>query len=414
MTQITADDELRPGTGVAVRVGRWRYFEPADLDGIVAFELHRDTAVVCGDPACAPGDLPELLTRFTEYCQSRKWRFAFVGASARVGAIAAQLGFRAVNAGEDPAFDLARCPSTGNGAARIHLAANGARVSGVIVDEYTNPSPAVDAELDAIAGAWLASRKSPPMGFLMGLRPSSTPEAKRIFVARFEGRIVGAVTCSPVSERATLCAEELIRRPEAPIGTGELLIEEGRAAAMADGLSFSSVGASALHQAQPQPHGSVRAAKLFARALFMRANVVARLANVRRRDKAFSAPLLEDSFFIYGGGLLAATIALAVAFSPGGFRPLALPQRMQWLRFVPAAALWTAAVAGVFLTGFAAWEFPVLTLPVREVVEGLKLVRFPADTVMGRTSATLLEHRIISAVVIVVVGAAFWQRRARA
>ena len=39
----------------------WRYFEPSDLDGFVAFELHRGTAVACGDPVCAEADLPEMM-----------------------------------------------------------------------------------------------------------------------------------------------------------------------------------------------------------------------------------------------------------------------------------------------------------------------------------------------------------------
>ena len=66
------------------------------------------------------------------------------------------------------------------------------------------------------------------------------------------------------------------------------------------------------------------------------------------------------------------------------------------------------------VTGFSAWEFPVLTLPVRESFELLSLVRLPAEFMVDRTQGTLFAHRVVSAVVLLGVGAAVWQRRARA
>lgn len=50
----------------------WRYFEPTDIEGFIAFELHRGVAVACGDPVCAEADLPALLRRFAEYCGGRE------------------------------------------------------------------------------------------------------------------------------------------------------------------------------------------------------------------------------------------------------------------------------------------------------------------------------------------------------
>lgn len=149
----------------------WRYFEPSDLDGFVAFELHRGTAVACGDPVCAEADLPKLMSRFAQYCDSRRWRFTFVGASARVGKVAADLGFRAVKVGEEPFFDLAKYSLSGKGAKKIRSATNLARRIGIAVEEYKTPSPAVDSEIHEIAREWIASRKAPPMGFLLRSRP---------------------------------------------------------------------------------------------------------------------------------------------------------------------------------------------------------------------------------------------------
>jgi hypothetical protein len=87
---------------------------------------------------------------------------------------------------------------------------------------------------------------------------------------------------------------------------------------------------------------------------------------------------------------------------------------MQWLRFVPAAALWTAAVSGVLVTAFAAWEFPVLTLPVRFGLQAVLLALRPADFAFDRAQVAVTAHRIISTIVLLGLGAAVWQRRARA
>jgi phosphatidylglycerol lysyltransferase len=388
----------------------WRYFEPSHLDGFVAFELHRGTAVACGDPVCSEGDLRELMTRFAAYCESRKWRFTFIGASARVGKVAAQLGFRAVKIGEEPFFDLAKYSLSGKGAKKIRSATNLARRSGIVVEEYTAPSPAIDSEIDEIAREWLASRKSPPMGFLLRSRPFAKRDRKRTFIASHEGRVVAAMTCSPAPARNMLYVEEQLRRPDAPYGTSELLVEEARLAAKADGVALLSLGTSPLQGAQSQPYGNFRALKLLVRALFSRGNVFYSFRSLNHYKKKFAPTFWEDSFFIYRGSLVAATLALGAAFAPDGLRSMVLPKRLQWLRFVPAAAFWTTACAGVFVTGFAAWEFPVLTLPVRQALEALEFVRLPAGSMVGLTRGAVAAHRLVTAVVVFGAGAAVWQR----
>jgi len=44
---------------------------------------------------------------------------------------------------------------------------------------------------------------------------------------------------------------------------------------------------------------------------------------------------------------------IVAAFAPDGIPSLVLPKKMQWLRFVPAALLWSGAAAGV-VAGIAA------------------------------------------------------------
>ena len=402
------------GLGLLTLYDGWRYFEPSDIEGFIAFELHRGTAVACGDPVCAEADLPVLMRRFAEYCSGRGWRFTFVGASARVGKVAAALGFRAVKVGEEPFFDLAQHSLSGRGAKKARSAINLARRSGITVEEYTRPSPAVDAEIEEIADEWLHSRNGPPMAFLLRSRPFAWRDRKKIFIATHEGRIVGAMTCAPAPARNMLYVEEQIRRSDAPYGTSELLIEAARVAAKAAGLALLSLGTAPLEGSAMQPHGRFRVLRAIFKLAYGRVNFVYSFRSLNHFKKKFAPTFWEDTFVIYQGGILTTALAVLAAFSPEGIPSLVLPKRMQWLRFVPAAALWAGAVSGVFVTGFAAWEFPVLTAPIRFTLEGMMFARVPADFMLDVTQVTIIAHRLISAVVLLGVGAAVWQRRARA
>jgi phosphatidylglycerol lysyltransferase len=392
----------------------WRYFEPSDIDGFVAFELHRGTAVACGDPVCAEADLPALMTRFAEYCAGRKWRFTFVGASARVGKVAAGLGFKAVKVGEEPFIDLNSYNLSGKSAKKARSAINLARRTGITVEEYGEPSPGIDSEIDEIARDWLDHRNAPPMGFLLRSRPFAQRERKRTFLAWHEGRLVGAMTCAPAPARGLLYIEEQLRRSDAPYGTTELLIEEARVQAKADGLGLLSLGVSPLQGATEQPYGRFRALRLVFNLLTTKANFVYSFRSLNHYKKKFSPTFWEDAFVIYQGGLLVTALSVATAFSPDGIRSLVLPKKLQWLRFVPATMLWAGATAGIVATAFAAWAFPELTLPARMGIEGLSIARVPADLMFDRTQGALLAHRLITAVVLLGAGAVAWQRRARA
>lgn len=388
----------------------WRYFEPSDIDGFIAFELHRGTAVACGDPVCAEADLPEMISRFTEYCGGRRWRFIFVGASARTGKVAAELGLEAAKIGEEPFLDLSKYSLSGKGAKKARSAINLAKRSGIVVEEYRESSPAVDSEIEEIAKEWLDTRDAPAMGFLLRSRPFAQRDRKRLFVASHEGRIVGAMTCAPAPARNMLYVEEQVRRVDAPYGTSEILIDEARRVAQAEGIGLFSLGTSPLQGATVQPYGKHRFLKLLFRALCLKVNFIYSFRSLNHFKKKFAPTFWEDNFIVYRGGLFLPAIAIMTAFAPDGIPSLVLPKRMQWLRFVPAVALWTAAVAGIVVTGFSAWEFPVLQMPVRVAIHALLFARVPADLALDGAMA----HRLIAAAVVLGLGAVAWQRRARA
>lgn len=405
----------RNGLALLTLYDGWRYFEAPDIEGFIAFELHRHVAVACGDPVCAEPDLPRLMLAFAQHCTARGWRFTFVGAGAGVGKLAADLGFNVVKVGEEALFDLSRPSLSGRAAKKARSAINLARRSGIVVEEYRRRSPAIDAEILEVADEWLQTRPGPPMAFLLRSRPLAQREHKRIFTASHGGRIVGVLTCAPAPGRNLLCVEELARRHNAPYGTSELLIETARQAAREDGVTLFSLGVAPLQGATRQPYGRFWLLRTLFALCYGRLNFVYGFRSLNHFKKKFGPTLWEDSFLIYRSGLLATALAVLAAFSPDGIPSLLLPRRLQWLRLVPQAVLWTAAAAGVVLTAVAAWEFPVLQLPVRFALDALSLARLPAGLMIGAAQTTVLAHRTVSTLVFLsLAGAAIWRRRAGA
>src|SRR5205823_2372549 len=249
------------------------------------------------------------------------------------------------------------------------------------------------------------------MSCLLRSRPLARREKKRIFTATYNGVIVAALTAAPAPARNMLYVEEQVRRKDAPYGTSELLIETARVAAKADGYALLSLGTAPLHGATEQPYGRFRLIKLLFKALCMKVNFIYSFRSLNHFKKKFAPSFWEDNFFIYNGSLLIPAISVVTAFAPDGIPSLVLPKRLQWMRFVPQAVLWSAAAAGIVATAFAAYEFPMLTLPVRVALDALRLGRMPADLMIDRA----FGHRLISSLVLVVgIGAAVWRRRARA
>jgi hypothetical protein len=251
------------------------------------------------------------------------------------------------------------------------------------------------------------------MGFLLRSRPFAQRDRKRTFLAWHDGRLVAVMTCAPAPARGLLYVEEQLRRHDAPYGTTELLIEEARLRAKADGVDLLSLGASPLQGATQQPYGRFRALTLLFKVLCMKVNFVYSFRSLNHYKKKFAPTFWEDSFLVYQGGLLMTALSVATAFAPDGIPSLVLPKKLQWLRFVPAALLWSAATAGVLVTAFAAWEFPQLMLPIRFAAHVLLFARVPADLMLDGAQVTVLAHRLISTIVLLGVGAVVW-RRARA
>jgi len=102
------------------------------------------------------------------------------------------------------------------------------------------------------------------MGFLVAVVPFTFSEERRYFVAERDGSVVGFLAAVPVYARAGWLFEDLLRDPDAPNGTAELLVDAAMRRVAEEGCRFVTLGLAPLSGAQ----GWLRAARRLSHGLY--------------------------------------------------------------------------------------------------------------------------------------------------
>jgi phosphatidylglycerol lysyltransferase len=82
----------------------------------------------------------------------------------------------------------------------------------------------------------------PPMGFLVQMHLHTELAERRFFAATQGDALVGFLSMVPVFARGGWFVEDLIRSPEAPNGTAELLVDAAMRSAAAEGSRYLTLG----------------------------------------------------------------------------------------------------------------------------------------------------------------------------
>lgn len=303
----------------------WEYFAPPQNPGFVAFERHRGTAVVCGDPVCAPEHAAATLDAFLAFCTRTKLTPAFANASAGWLERYAAAGLHAIKIGEEPLFDTAAWAPRGDRAKKVRSASNQARKTGVTVEILppgATPTAALEREIAEATADWRTSRNVKALGFTLRLAPLAHSNDKIVLLARREGRLEAFLTCVPYAGGSRYYLEDLIRRKSAPTGATELLVIEAVAEAARRGAGVANFGLAPLRGCRFQPNGG----RLLGRLLnftFHHLNMFYRFKPLDHFKAKFSPTRYEPAYLVYPGGRLPrAAIGLLSAFTPGATGPV--------------------------------------------------------------------------------------------
>ena len=223
----------------------WR---PAEGIGHVPYIEVARCWLAAGTPLAPPAVQADLVRGFVAAARARGRVAAFFGLPE---GLAEAGGLRWVACGQEPLWVASRWADP---VARLRCFRQTRRAvrAGVEVAPLPPPSeaallPSVAAQLDALLASWQAGQNLPPLQFLAkaSLR-HEVPNALR-WVAWWRGRPVGAAVALPPGGRGPWLIEQLIRAPQAPNGTVELLVDQAmRSIGRRDAKAIVSLGVVAL------------------------------------------------------------------------------------------------------------------------------------------------------------------------
>ena len=191
--------------------------------------------------------------------------------------------------------------------------------------ELAEQSTVLRDQIDSILQRWLSSRRMAIMRFMVDLQPFTFPTERRYFIAEQHGRPVGFLAAVPVYRRAGWFFEDVIRVPDAPNGTVELLIHTALSHAVEQGDQYVTMGLSPLAMLD-QFHGSSPFYERLFRFAYDHSRTFYQFSGVHRFKSRFRPNHWEPQYLIVAPGKLnvSALVGIASAFTGGHFGRFAM------------------------------------------------------------------------------------------
>jgi phosphatidylglycerol lysyltransferase len=231
----TAFQALEPG---------YRYFHARG--GAIAFVDTGEAWVAAGAPLAPTELLGPIADDFVAAARRARRRACFALVERRFLGVS---GLRAVQIGAQPIWDPRSWDATVAASRGLREQLRRARRKRVAARELSAEelaSPRMRAELEELARRWLAARPMAALQFLVRIELFTHAALRRVFVAERDGVVVGVAALVPVPARAGFLLEDLLRAPEAPNGTAELLVDAAARALAKDGVGWLTMGLVAL------------------------------------------------------------------------------------------------------------------------------------------------------------------------
>lgn len=212
-------------------------------DAVVGYVKHGGVRVVAGAPVC-PGDrLAAVAAEFEQEAASQKERVCYFCAERRLESLYRGVASHCMVAlGSQPVWDPDRLSTTITSKASLRAQLHRARNKGVRIHERPPETAGDTAELEECLQQWLAAKGLPPLHFLVEPWTIGRLADRRTFVATQDGRILGFLVASPVPARRGWLIEQIVRRPQAPNGTSEWMLDAAVRALATGGSRYITLG----------------------------------------------------------------------------------------------------------------------------------------------------------------------------
>jgi phosphatidylglycerol lysyltransferase len=225
-----------------------RLWSAPSIDGAIIYNEFGHVWLAVGDPLAADDMMGELARLFVIAARQKRRIAAFAPATARFAQEGVKAGLSAVKVGAAPYFDLQTWAPRGDSAKKVRSGINQAHRAGIRVEAVAAIREEIKEEVATLCQRWLKTRRAATnLGWLFILDPFQHAEMKRFFAARDErGRLVGFLVASPIRAREGWYLEDVLRPPNAPPGTADLLIFEALRNLAAEGAKVATLGTAPL------------------------------------------------------------------------------------------------------------------------------------------------------------------------
>jgi pimeloyl-ACP methyl ester carboxylesterase len=228
---------------VAIAPGA-RLWSCRETQGAVSYNEFGKVWLVPGDPLASEENLVEVAGRFVGTASALGRVVGFMPATHQFAKHSNRLGLRAIKIGSAPYFDLETWAPRGDRAKKARAGVNQARRAGVRVARVVNVDEKLIRETACLRKSWLTTRRSAiKFGWLFAVDVFQHKEMKKYFTARdTTGKLVGFLAASPIPARDGWYLEDVLRRPESPNGTTDLLVVEVLDFLKRDGAKLATLG----------------------------------------------------------------------------------------------------------------------------------------------------------------------------
>jgi phosphatidylglycerol lysyltransferase len=301
-----------------------RLWSVPEIDGAIIYGEFGRVWLAAGDPLAHADESCELARRFVVAARRQKKIAAFIPATERFAAQAATAGLAAVKVGAAPYFDLKSWNPRGDRAKKMRGGVNQAQRAGVIVTVVDTVTDELRQETMKLCQRWLSTRRAvTSFGWLLALDPFRHAAHKRFFIAREPtGQLVGLLAASAIPARAGWYLEDVLRVPEAPTGTADLLVVTALRQLRADGASLATLGTSPLAtDGADISTGEHRQTKRVLHLMAARLGAFYNFAGLRRFKAKFVPTSWESEYVLVPRGMtIPPRVAYAFirAIAPGG------------------------------------------------------------------------------------------------
>lgn len=219
------------------------WFDEADR-ACVAYADVGGAYVVAGAPVAAPECEREVAARFMGFARERGKRVRFFAVER---ASLASAGLSLLHMGEQPVWRPADWPDVLSRKRSLREQLRRARAKGVRVRRLAHAELADAASparrgLERLIAQWQDARAMAPMGFVVQIDLFTFLEERHVFVAERDGEVVGVLAAVPIYARDGWFFEDVLRHPDAPNGTMELLFDHAMRVAERAGIVHVTYG----------------------------------------------------------------------------------------------------------------------------------------------------------------------------